>query len=329
MLSRFFALVMSYYGPNVTEVATLSMAHFYQGNRVVAMTAMAFWQAVFLWAGYQIFQKASIDSESKFSLLPFYKPSRDFANKPVRFLVLGDMAVAYSLAMLSGIKPNPRSCSTVAGSMLAVSTCYLGYVVGLRPYSSKIDQGLVTVNALLQITLSALNLATLHNEALLTTLEKVELAALCYTYLQMAILLAQEFIKWYVKYKAREITSTRENVTLQNLLNMEDMLSFTLDVDSKRQVSRSPLLDIMLDDEADVNQPNGTIAIDIDPISLDASVSSLIEEPPVFSHVEDIMEDGHIAIDMSPQPLKREESPQLADSTDREESDGPGLSEFR
>ena len=324
--------MMSYYGPNITEIATLSLAHFSKGDMGLAIVAMIAWQAVFFWAGYQVYRKASKDAASQFSLLPFYKPARDFASKPIRFLVLNDMAVAYFLAMLSGIKPNPQSCGIVATSMLVVSVAYLGYVVGLRPYHSKIDQGLVIVNALLQITLSALNLATIHNEGLLTTLGPVEFAALCYSYVQITILIVNELIKKYEKYKeAREKTIKMDNASVLSLPNIVDMQPPDRDT---LQVSPTPLsnsiLDaeqIMLDDEQAVEPTNATIAINIGPI-FEASVNSLVQEKPEsvpFSFAEDL-ENSHTAIEMSPQPLIREESPQLEDSTDSEKSEAQGIS---
>ena len=155
-MARVVTSIMAYYGPNIVEIATSSIGHFSSSEKALAITAMAVWNAAFFWAAYQVYRKVSKDEVSKLSLLPFYEPTRDFESKPIRLLVLADMAVAYVLAMLSGMKPNAQSCGIIATSMLMVSIGYLGYVVGFRPYRSKLDQGFVMVNALLQITLSGL-----------------------------------------------------------------------------------------------------------------------------------------------------------------------------
>lgn len=223
ILSRFLALMMSYYGPNVTEIATLSIAHFAVGNPAQAIAAMAAWGAVYTWIGYQVCHQLSQDGSSVFYLKPFYKPARDFAKKPIRTLVLIDMAASYLLATLSGIKPNPQSCGAVAGTMLIVATTYLGYVAGLRPYKSQIEQWLTTGAVFLQVMIAALNIATLHQNQLAKTLGTVEFAALCYVYCQMTILTTKQGMEWCQKRREIKLLqpSTEANaLTLNNLLNI-------------------------------------------------------------------------------------------------------------
>ncbi len=149
MLSHFFEWVMSYYGPNVTEIAMLSIVHF---GRALGIPALVIWQTVLLAAGYHVSQKRSEDAPSQVSTVPFYEPTRDFSSQPIRLVGFVDKGVAHSIAILAGIKPNPESCGTVATSMLVVSIGYLGYLVGLRPYRSKMEQGIATANALLLLT---------------------------------------------------------------------------------------------------------------------------------------------------------------------------------
>ena len=103
--------------------------------------------------------------------------------------------------MLTGLKPNPESCNVIAGSMLTVSIVYLVYVLGLRPYKSKLEQSLVTTNSLLQVTLSSLNLATLYEEQLFTTLGQVSMATFCFLYLQMGIVAIKELKEQYEKWR--------------------------------------------------------------------------------------------------------------------------------
>jgi hypothetical protein len=192
LLSSLLTLMLSYYGPNVTEVATLSAGHFSAGDKGLSLSSLGLWSAAFLWTSYQVLHKLTKEEESRFSLKPFYDATRHFERLPIRALVLADMAAANLLAMLAGLKPNPESCTVVAGSMLAVSIVYLGYIIGLRPYKSKLDQGLVTINALLQVTLSSLNFATLYDEQLFTTLGQVGLATFCFLYVQMLIIAIKE-----------------------------------------------------------------------------------------------------------------------------------------
>lgn len=203
-LSQALAFAMSYYGPNVIEIATLSAGHFTPGDKGLAIPSMGLWTAAFSWLAYKVYQQPSADDVTTFSFAPFYDPTKDFTRMPVRALVLVDMLEAYILSVLSGVKPNPSSCKTVAGLMLAVSSLALAYVAGLRPYESKIEQGLVTGNSLLLVIISGLNLATIYDNKHFETLGRAEFAALCYAYLQMAVMLGLEVKKRYDKYKEKQ-----------------------------------------------------------------------------------------------------------------------------
>jgi hypothetical protein len=216
IFSQIFALMFSYYGPNVMEIATLSVGHFSSGDKGLAIPAIGLWNAVLIWVGFQIYQKTSEGAESRYSLRPFYKPVRDLVNKLTRMAVITDVGVANLLAILAGVKPNPSSCKIVASLMLAVAVGYLGYLAKLRPYKAKLDQGLVGINALFLTAISALNLATLFNNEWLVTLGKVEFAMFCYTYLQMAVLMVVGLKRLYERCRSH---SKIEETNLNQVFN--------------------------------------------------------------------------------------------------------------
>lgn len=201
MFSILLALVISYYGPNVTEIATQSMMDFSVGSGMLAAGALTTWGAAFVSIGYQVYRKVSRDEPSRFDLACFYEPARDFMSKPIRALVLVDMLSSYGLAALSGLKSTVESCAAVVIAMLLVTIGYFVYVAGLRPYQSTIEQGMTTIGALLQVVVASFNVGAIYNPQLATTLGTAQLTALCYAYCQMAVLTAKQGIEWYQKSK--------------------------------------------------------------------------------------------------------------------------------
>ena len=273
ILSHFFALMMSYYGPNVIEISTLSVGHFSSGDRGLAIPTIGLWCSVLIWVAYQVYQKASEDAESMVSLRPFYEVTRDFANKIIRSPVLADMAVAYVLAILAGIKPNPNSCKTVASSMLVVSVGYLGYLAKFRPYKSKIDQGLVSVSAVSQVVISALNLATILNKDWFNALGKAEFVTFCYLYLQMAVLVGISLRKWYKKHLNTPIDNNHNNLSTLFIQPHNDDDIDLVGIDIVTELARLPTSEGAAA-QRDGKNPNPDSALIANPARTSPAVSS-------------------------------------------------------
>jgi hypothetical protein len=203
MVSVLLALMLSYYGPNVIEIAILAVGHFSAADKVLAIGAIGLWSGVFMWTLYQVQQTSSKDAAlaSKLWLSPLWEPTREFDKKASRLLVFEDILVANLLSMLSGIKPGQGSCRYVAFSMLAVSILHLGYLVKLSPYEQKLEQRLMVGNALLQVLLSALCLGTTFKEDdnLIQILGVAELASFSYLYVQTILLTGAELKEQYDK----------------------------------------------------------------------------------------------------------------------------------
>jgi hypothetical protein len=203
MVSVLLALMLSYYGPNVIEIAILAVGHFSTADKVLSIGAIGLWSGVFLWAFYQVQQTSSKDAAlaSKLWLSPLWEPTREFDKKASRLLVFEDILVANLLSMLSGIKPGQGSCRYVALSMLAVSFMHLGYLVKLSPYEQKLEQRLMVGNALLQVLLSALCLGTTFKEDdnLIQILGAAELTSFSYLYVQTILLTGAELKEQYDK----------------------------------------------------------------------------------------------------------------------------------
>jgi hypothetical protein len=214
--------MLAYYGPNIIEVATLSTGHFSSGDRGLAIPALGIWGSVFVWVGYQVCTTVSKNAPTMISLRPLYEPAKDFTRLPIRSLLIADMAEAYLLALLSGLKPNPESCKPVAASMLVVAVGYLGYVAALRPYKSNLEQWLVGTNALILTVTSALNLATLYDTRLFPILGGAELAALSYVYLQMVLTVLRMAKDKYARYQEKRLAATHTGGGLERLLNSEN-----------------------------------------------------------------------------------------------------------
>jgi hypothetical protein len=203
MVSVLLALMLSYYGPNVIEIAILAVGHFSAADKVLSLGAIGLWSGVFLWTLYQVQQTSSKDAAlaSKLWLSPLWEPTREYDKKASRLLVFEDILVANLLSMLSGIKPGQGACRYVALSMLAVSFMHLGYLVKLSPYEQKLEQRLMVGNALLQVLLSALCLGTTFKEDdnLIQILGAAELASFSYLYVQTILLTGAELKEQYDK----------------------------------------------------------------------------------------------------------------------------------
>jgi hypothetical protein len=195
--------MLSYYGPNVIEIAILAVGHFSTADKVLSIGAIGLWSGVFTWTLYQVQQISTKDAAlaSKLWLSPLWEPTREFDKKASRLLVFEDILVANLLSMLSGIKPGQGSCRYVALSMLAVSIMHLGYLVKLSPYEQKLEQQLMVGNALLQVLLSALCLGTTFKEDdnLIQILGAAELASFSYLYVQTILLMGAELKEQYDK----------------------------------------------------------------------------------------------------------------------------------
>ena len=299
-LVRAAAAILAYYGPNIIEVMTSSIGHFSGGSQALAIIAMMVWQSVFFWTGYQVYQKASKDEASPLSLLPFYESARDFDSKPIRLLVFADMGVANILAILAGVKPDSQFCGSIASSMLVVSVGYLSYLFKFRPHKSNIELLFVTVNILFQIVLSGLNLVASqsNDEKVSTTIGAVELAALCYSYAQMALLIMIEVIKKYQRYQenAKLEKASTESPTpgIDNSLRLPDLVQAT-----NLSFSSDDLLNPPDDGATAINMADSASTYTLSPKgSLDG--------------------DCHVIVGILPQSLPREES---------SESDEHGLSQ--
>jgi hypothetical protein len=216
--SVFFALMMSYYGPNVMEIATISASHFDDNDKSLAIGAMGFWSALLVWAGYQVFKRSSPEVEG-IELSPLYEPTRDFNDKILRALVFEDIAVANVMAILSGIKPDFQSCSHIASAMVVVSVAHLAYLAKFHPYKSRLEQWGLLINSLVQLALAALSLATTYrrdSDILLQSLGAVQLGAFSLLYILVALMTANEISDYCKKrnQKSPQLQSSQSmNVT--------------------------------------------------------------------------------------------------------------------
>ena len=322
-LVRLAAAILGYYGPNICELIVSSMGSFSAGSGELAIIAMIIWQAVFFAAGYLVYRKVSKEEPSTLELSPLYESARDFKNQPVRLVMFVDMFEANMIAMLAGmksnLKANSESCKTISISMAVVPLVYASYLVKFHPHESHLELSIVVIGVVFQVLLSVLNMVTVynnHNDRVLDAIGWIELLAICLSF-------AQAMASFIIELKnkcngLREKTNAVDNPTTLSLPKLDAMQPPTLEA-----AANSPRPDNILgiqDDEPPVEHTQATTVIDIG-ISSDEEGHSLKRQRPARTRCDliDNTEDSHdIAIEMSPQPMRREQSqsPQHSDSTE-------------
>jgi hypothetical protein len=85
-------------------------------------------------------------------LVSFYEGSRDETVWYIRLHVFEDILAAFLIAGLSGAYPSTASgCTAVCLALLAIVLGQLSFTVLLRPYKSRLEQGLAVVNAVIEV----------------------------------------------------------------------------------------------------------------------------------------------------------------------------------
>lgn len=327
-LARIAVALFAYYRPNILELAVSSMGHFAGGSRGLAITAMIVWQAVFFGAGYLVYRKVSQDEVSKLSLSSLYESARDFTSKPIRLLMFADMFEADVLAMLSGLKSNSEShsesCAAIGVSMVVVPLIYVSYLVKFHPYESNIELSLVAISIAFQISLSLLSLVAFydeHNDTVLDAIGWIQFLVMCHSFIQM---IASLVIELRSKCKGlQEKANVGDDLTTSLLPESDGPQQPVFEVvtglrpDSRSSLSSDDILGIQ-DGEQPAGQVQATTVVDIDPISDVHEPSFTRQKPGIipFRLIDDEEDTHDVAIEMSPRPVQREESPQDSDSTE-------------
>ena len=188
-----FAVMLSFYGPNVvalaTSIFTLPDANFkglaIVGNAIaVSLLAVATWlmarlsqdAAARVHAYFTTYDDTAAATESGptadeharlptalgWLMTPMVESARDPVPQHVRLHVVEDILAAFLVAVIGGAQlPAGASCVGPAMGMLGVSVLHALYVILVRPYRDQVEQGFAALIAVLQCVVAGAMVAGL------------------------------------------------------------------------------------------------------------------------------------------------------------------------